>query len=197
MSLKFGADVSHSLQNVTPLFAALGGQYAFAAHPDQLHDTVDRHRRQPVGELPAGRAQRQRHAAQRRDPVLLPLECGRAIRAGRLESHAAPDAQSRPALQRRRCRAPRSSTTRASSVPTWRRTSPLATPLTLADGEVINVQRWCRLSFSADTAATRATSDADRLHGFRAALRLRLEPHASCRPATSRSAAAMASRTRR
>jgi hypothetical protein len=31
MSWKFGVDVSHSLQNVLPLFASLGGQYAFAA----------------------------------------------------------------------------------------------------------------------------------------------------------------------
>jgi hypothetical protein len=30
MSFKFGADLSHALQNVTPLFAALGGQYAFS-----------------------------------------------------------------------------------------------------------------------------------------------------------------------
>jgi hypothetical protein len=30
MSFKFGADVSHALQNVIPLFAALGGQYAFS-----------------------------------------------------------------------------------------------------------------------------------------------------------------------
>jgi hypothetical protein len=30
MSFKFGVDVSHALQDVTPLFAALGGQYAFA-----------------------------------------------------------------------------------------------------------------------------------------------------------------------
>ena len=30
MSWKFGVDVSHSLQNVIPLFAALGGQYAFS-----------------------------------------------------------------------------------------------------------------------------------------------------------------------
>jgi hypothetical protein len=31
MSLKFGFDYSHALQNVLPLFASLGGQYAFAA----------------------------------------------------------------------------------------------------------------------------------------------------------------------
>ena len=31
MSWKFGVDASHSLQNVIPLFAALGGSYAFAA----------------------------------------------------------------------------------------------------------------------------------------------------------------------
>lgn len=31
MSWKFGVDVSHALQNVLPLFASLGGQYAFAA----------------------------------------------------------------------------------------------------------------------------------------------------------------------
>jgi hypothetical protein len=30
MSFKFGTDLSHARQNVTPLFAALGGQYAFA-----------------------------------------------------------------------------------------------------------------------------------------------------------------------
>ncbi len=30
MSWKFGVDISHSLQNVTPLFGALGGQYAFS-----------------------------------------------------------------------------------------------------------------------------------------------------------------------
>ena len=30
MSLKFGVDLSHSLQNVIPLFAALGGSYAFS-----------------------------------------------------------------------------------------------------------------------------------------------------------------------
>lgn len=30
MSWKFGVDISHSLQNVIPLFAALGGQYAFS-----------------------------------------------------------------------------------------------------------------------------------------------------------------------
>lgn len=30
MSLKFGTDLSHALQNVTPQFAALGGQYAFS-----------------------------------------------------------------------------------------------------------------------------------------------------------------------
>ena len=30
MSWKFGVDLSHSLQNVTPLFAALGGSYAFS-----------------------------------------------------------------------------------------------------------------------------------------------------------------------
>jgi hypothetical protein len=30
MSFKFGVDVSHALQDVTPLFAALGGQYAFS-----------------------------------------------------------------------------------------------------------------------------------------------------------------------
>jgi len=30
MSFKFGVDVSHALQNETPLFAALGGQYAFS-----------------------------------------------------------------------------------------------------------------------------------------------------------------------
>ena len=30
MTWKFGVDVSHSLQNVIPLFAALGGQYAFS-----------------------------------------------------------------------------------------------------------------------------------------------------------------------
>src|SRR5262249_46490525 len=30
MSWKFGVDLSHSLQNVLPLFAALGGQYAFS-----------------------------------------------------------------------------------------------------------------------------------------------------------------------
>jgi hypothetical protein len=31
MSWKFGVDISHALQNVLPLFASLGGQYAFAA----------------------------------------------------------------------------------------------------------------------------------------------------------------------
>jgi hypothetical protein len=31
MSFKIGTDISHALQNVTPLFAALGGQYPFAA----------------------------------------------------------------------------------------------------------------------------------------------------------------------
>ena len=31
MSWKFGVDASHSLQNVIPLFAALGGSYAFAS----------------------------------------------------------------------------------------------------------------------------------------------------------------------
>jgi len=31
MSLKMGVDLSHSLQNVIPLFAALGGQYAFSS----------------------------------------------------------------------------------------------------------------------------------------------------------------------
>lgn len=30
MSFKFGADLSHALQNVMPLYAALGGQYAFS-----------------------------------------------------------------------------------------------------------------------------------------------------------------------
>lgn len=30
MSFKIGADISHALQNVTPLYAALGGQYAFS-----------------------------------------------------------------------------------------------------------------------------------------------------------------------
>ena len=53
MSWKFGVDVSHSLQNVIPLFAALGGSYAFCHDADQLHRRGHRahHRRQSVGQL--------------------------------------------------------------------------------------------------------------------------------------------------
>ena len=40
MSLKFGGDFSRSLQNVTPLYAALGGQYPFAAQQTNSTNTT-------------------------------------------------------------------------------------------------------------------------------------------------------------
>ena len=39
MSLKFGVDISHALQNVLPLYAAFGGAYAFNAYPTNSNNT--------------------------------------------------------------------------------------------------------------------------------------------------------------
>ena len=39
MSLKFGVDVSHALQNVIPLYGAFGGVYAFNAYPSNSNGT--------------------------------------------------------------------------------------------------------------------------------------------------------------
>ena len=49
MSLKFGVDVSHSLQNVIPLYGAFGGIYAFANIQTNSTGTSHRHGRQLPG----------------------------------------------------------------------------------------------------------------------------------------------------
>ena len=101
MSWKFGVDVSHSLQNVIPLFAALGGSYAFAATQTNSTGagTALTTGGSPWASYMLGVANGKRDAAQYRDSVLLPLGSDRRVRAERLEDQAQPDAEPRRALQ--------------------------------------------------------------------------------------------------
>ena len=137
MSLKFGVDTSHALQNVIPLYGAFGGIYAFTATQTNSTGTSTGDRRQSVGQLPARRAQRQRDLAQRVDSLLLPLEFRRRIYPGRLEGEAQSHAQHRGALQPQM---PRTEKYNNQGVfrPDLAQSVPLATPLKLADGSTLN-----------------------------------------------------------
>ena len=88
MSLTFGVDVSHSLQNVIPALRRARRRLHFQQHSDRFQRRIHGHRRQSLGQLSARRAQRQRDPAQRRGAVLLPLECRRGLHPERLEDHA-------------------------------------------------------------------------------------------------------------
>ena len=57
MSIKFGGDVSHSLQNVIPLYGAFGGVYTFAAMQTNSTGTSAGTGGSPLGQFSVGRGQ--------------------------------------------------------------------------------------------------------------------------------------------
>ena len=104
---------------------------------------------------------------------------GAGVHPERLESEAQPHLEPRASATACRCRAPRSTTTRACSGRTWRKSCTLATPLKLPDGRPSPRRWYVPFAFSGLGGNSRYLTPPQYTR-FRAALRLRLAAAASC-----------------
>jgi hypothetical protein len=155
MSLKFGVDISHSLQNVLPLYGAFGGIYPFAATQTNSTGTSAGTGGSPWASFMLGVVNGNVTLRNTSGAVLLPLESGSGLHPGRLEGAEQPEHQYRPALQP--LDAAHREVQQSGRVPS--RSGAILPAGHAADAGQWpggHIGDWCRHSPSAESAATRA-----------------------------------------